>query len=152
MVCIIISTKTDYALIFRRIKAKTRVLIETGALLANTVAAQRCGKNIARLLRYQNRSQVWLADKLRVAESTVSNWLSGRNSPSDAMKDEIAEVFGVDVEELYLKFEDEVGPAPTYADFSKAALVDDIAKSVLDTMQRELSKRFKNKQPKKKMK
>lgn len=127
-------TSREYALIFRRIKAKTRVLLTTGTTLSNTLSAERCGKNIARLLQYFNRNQIWLAERLGVAESTVSNWISGRNSPNDAMKDDIAALFGVDVEELYRKIKDGVAPAPVFMHKSREEIVEEVTKRVIESL------------------
>jgi len=57
--------------------------------------------NLKGLLEKADWSQADLARKLKVATSNVSNWFIGKNTPSVDTLDDIADVFGVTVADLF---------------------------------------------------
>ena len=60
----------------------------------------KISKNIKRLRMLQNMSQEELAQKLFVSRQAVSSWENNRTQPDLDMIQKIAELFGVEVEEL----------------------------------------------------
>ena len=59
------------------------------------------GKNIARLRKKNNLTQLRLAEKLSVSDKTVSKWESGGGCPEITQLPAIAEVFGVSIDSLF---------------------------------------------------
>jgi transcriptional regulator with XRE-family HTH domain len=52
------------------------------------------------VLLEQDKSNIWLAEKMGVSTTAVSKWCTNRNQPTVETLFEIAEVLGVDVCEL----------------------------------------------------
>jgi transcriptional regulator with XRE-family HTH domain len=59
------------------------------------------GKNIRRLRRRSDLTQCQLADKLGVTAQAVSKWENNMCIPDVALLPEIAELFGVSIDELF---------------------------------------------------
>ena len=55
------------------------------------------------VLLEQDKSNIWLAEKMGVSTTAVSKWCTNRNQPTVETLFEIAEVLGVDVCELLVK-------------------------------------------------
>tara|TARA_R100001443_G_C3229227_1_gene147939 strand:- start:62 stop:253 length:192 start_codon:yes stop_codon:yes gene_type:complete len=60
-------------------------------------------KKVKRILKSQERSQAWLARKVGVTPALLSYWLNdkSKHTPSIDYKLKIADVFNVDVKELF---------------------------------------------------
>lgn len=70
-------------------------------MVKNTDAAGLLAKNLKSILRIKNKSQLALADRLRVAPSTVSIWVAGKGSPSIHHVGRIARALKIDVADLF---------------------------------------------------
>jgi putative transcriptional regulator len=55
---------------------------------------------IKEILKYQGRSQAWLAEKIGKSYVVVTNYCNNKTQPSIAVLKKIAEVLEVDVREL----------------------------------------------------
>ncbi|WP_221803565.1 helix-turn-helix domain-containing protein [Paenibacillus typhae] len=60
----------------------------------------KVGRNIARLRGQAGITQMGLADKLGISYQAVSNWERGNSMPDIAKLPELAEIFGVSIEEI----------------------------------------------------
>ena len=60
----------------------------------------KIGKKIANLRKEKNMTQMELADKLGISFQAVSNWERGNSMPDIAKLPELAEIFGVSLDEL----------------------------------------------------
>lgn len=69
-------------------------------MLVEVMKMTKISKNIKRLRMLQNMSQEELAQKLFVSRQAVSSWENGRTQPDLEMIQKLAELFGVQVEEL----------------------------------------------------
>ena len=60
-------------------------------------------KKVKKILKSQERSQAWLARKVGVTPALLSYWLNdkSKHTPSIDHKLKIADVFNVDVKELF---------------------------------------------------
>ena len=60
-------------------------------------------KKVKKILKSQERSQAWLARKVGVTRALLSYWLNekSKHTPSIDHKLKIADVFNVDVKELF---------------------------------------------------
>lgn len=67
---------------------------------------QEIGARISTLRKQQNMTQMELADRLGISFQAVSNWERGNTMPDIAKLPELAELFGVSIDELFGK------PAP----------------------------------------
>ena len=63
--------------------------------------ATSIGRNILRLRKKNNLTQLQLADKLNVTDKAVSKWESGGGYPEITILPEIAKIFGVSVDYLF---------------------------------------------------
>ena len=61
---------------------------------------QQAGKTISTLRKAQNMTQMELADKLNISFQAVSNWERGQTMPDISKLGELAEIFGVTIDEL----------------------------------------------------
>lgn len=61
---------------------------------------KKIGREIATLRKGNNMTQMELADKLGISFQAVSNWERGNSMPDIAKLPELAEIFGVSVDEL----------------------------------------------------
>lgn len=61
---------------------------------------QQVGKTISGLRKARNLTQMELADKLNISFQAVSNWERGQTMPDIAKLGELAEIFGVSIDEL----------------------------------------------------
>ncbi|MCL2548235.1 MAG: helix-turn-helix domain-containing protein [Symbiobacteriaceae bacterium] len=69
------------------------------------------GKNIARLRRLANMTQMRLAEELQVSFQAVSNWERGLTLPDITKLPELAQLFTVSIDELFgLKIKTEQSP------------------------------------------
>jgi len=59
------------------------------------------GKTIERLIEERGIQQKNLASILKVGQSTVSHWISGRQEPNPAQRKKICEYFGITEPELF---------------------------------------------------
>lgn len=55
------------------------------------------------VLLEQDKTNIWLAEKIGVSTTAVSKWCTNRNQPTVETLFEIAEVLGVDVCELLVR-------------------------------------------------
>ncbi|MFI5151245.1 MAG: helix-turn-helix transcriptional regulator [Bacteroidia bacterium] len=55
---------------------------------------------IKEILKYQGRSQAWLAEKIGKSYVVVTNYCNNKTQPSIAVLKKVAEVLEVDVREL----------------------------------------------------
>ena len=69
-------------------------------MVVEVMKMTKISKNIKRLRMLQNMSQEELAQKLFVSRQAVSSWENNRTQPDLDMIQKIAELFGVEVEEL----------------------------------------------------
>lgn len=80
------------------------VLHYTKAMTSERVEAMfdmiKVGRNIARLRGQAGITQMGLADKLGISYQAVSNWERGNSMPDIAKLPELAEIFGVSIEEI----------------------------------------------------
>lgn len=60
------------------------------------------GKNIKRLRLHKKMTQSQLAERLGVSSQAVSKWEKDINAPDIALLPEIAKIFGVSIDELFL--------------------------------------------------
>ena len=60
----------------------------------------KIGKRIAELRRKKDMTQFELADRLGISYQAVSNWERGNSMPDIAKLPELAEIFGVTVDEI----------------------------------------------------
>jgi len=71
------------------------------------------GKRIKELLNKKNKFQKELAMFLKVRESTVSDWISGRSEPNPRHRKEIAKFLKVEEADLFVRSKDQhLRPAP----------------------------------------
>ena len=61
---------------------------------------QRIGKAISALRKGENMTQMELADRMGISFQAVSNWERGNSMPDISKLPELAEIFGVTVDEL----------------------------------------------------
>ncbi len=61
---------------------------------------QKIGKRIVSLRKEKNMTQMELADKLGISFQAVSNWERGNSMPDISKLPELAEIFGVTLDEL----------------------------------------------------
>ena len=61
---------------------------------------QKIGKKIVSLRKQNNMTQMELADKLGISFQAVSNWERGNSMPDISKLPELAEIFGVTLDEL----------------------------------------------------
>ncbi len=61
---------------------------------------QKIGRNISENRKSRNMTQMELADRMNVSYQAVSNWERGNSMPDIAKLPELAEIFGVTVDEL----------------------------------------------------
>lgn len=61
---------------------------------------QKIGKTIVSLRKSKNMTQMELADKLGISFQAVSNWERGNSMPDISKLPELAEIFGVTLDEL----------------------------------------------------
>jgi transcriptional regulator with XRE-family HTH domain len=61
---------------------------------------QQIGKTISALRKARNMTQMELADRLNISFQAVSNWERGQTMPDIAKLGELAEIFGVTIDEL----------------------------------------------------
>ena len=61
---------------------------------------QKIGKKIVSLRKRKNMTQMELADKLGISFQAVSNWERGNSMPDISKLPELAEIFGVTLDEL----------------------------------------------------
>lgn len=61
---------------------------------------QKIGKRIVTLRKEKNMTQMELADKLGISFQAVSNWERGNSMPDISKLPELAEIFGVTLDEL----------------------------------------------------
>ena len=61
---------------------------------------QKIGKTIVSLRKSKNMTQMELADKLGISFQAVSNWERGNSMPDISKLPELAEIFGVSLDEL----------------------------------------------------
>ena len=61
---------------------------------------QQVGKTISALRKARNMTQMELADRLNISFQAVSNWERGQTMPDIAKLGELAEIFGVTIDEL----------------------------------------------------
>ena len=61
---------------------------------------ENVGRNIAELRRRCNMTQMELADKMGISFQAVSNWERGNSMPDISKLPELAEVFGVTIDQL----------------------------------------------------
>lgn len=61
---------------------------------------QNVGKTISTLRKNQNMTQMELADKLGISFQAVSNWERGQTMPDIAKLGELADIFGVTIDQL----------------------------------------------------
>ncbi len=61
---------------------------------------QKIGKKISTLRKEENMTQMELADRLGISFQAVSNWERGNSMPDISKLPELAEIFGVTVDEL----------------------------------------------------
>ena len=61
---------------------------------------QKVGRNIVELRKKNNMTQTELADKMNVSFQAVSNWERGNSMPDISKLPELANIFGVSVDEL----------------------------------------------------
>ena len=61
---------------------------------------ENVGRNIAELRRRCNMTQMELADKMGISFQAVSNWERGKSMPDISKLPELAEVFGVTIDQL----------------------------------------------------
>ena len=60
------------------------------------------GKNIKQLRLHKKMTQSQLAERLGVSSQAVSKWEKDINAPDIALLPEIAKIFGVSIDELFL--------------------------------------------------
>lgn len=58
-------------------------------------------KNLGYYLSLKGISQKELAEKLRVSQSAVTNWIKGKNSPDIEIVAQICDILGISVIELF---------------------------------------------------
>ncbi|WP_442602835.1 helix-turn-helix domain-containing protein [Paenibacillus sp. KN14-4R] len=61
---------------------------------------EKIGKNIARLRKKQNITQMGLADQLGISYQAISNWERGETMPDISKLPVLAEIFGVSIDEI----------------------------------------------------
>ena len=61
---------------------------------------QKVGRSISENRKRQNMTQMELADRMNVSYQAVSNWERGNSMPDIAKLPELAEIFGITVDEL----------------------------------------------------
>lgn len=59
-------------------------------------------ENLKRLINSNNMTRAEFAQKIDVSASTVSMWFSGKSSPRMDLLDKIADLFKIEVAELYV--------------------------------------------------
>ena len=57
-------------------------------------------ENIKQLMKTESLTQMQLADKIHVGQSTISEWLTGKNEPSIESLWKLADYFDVSVDYL----------------------------------------------------
>lgn len=144
MCCVINFISITFALIFRRIEAKTTVIAFSRSLLVNSLSATLFGKNLARILRHKGWSQAELSQKIGVTNANVSHWISGRNLPGGLTIDILCRVLEVEPREFFLVYDESAEPAPNFIVVEKIKL-EDIAVAVIKAMGFEPPKRLKKK-------
>ena len=60
------------------------------------------GKNIKQLRLHKKMTQSQLAERLGVSSQAVSKWEKDINAPDIALLPEIAKIFGVSIDDLFL--------------------------------------------------
>lgn len=61
---------------------------------------QKIGKKISSLRKEKGLTQMELADRMNISYQAVSNWERGNTMPDISKLPELAEIFGVSIEEL----------------------------------------------------
>ena len=61
---------------------------------------QKIGKKIVSLRKQKNMTQMELADRMGISFQAVSNWERGNSMPDISKLPELAEIFGVSLDEL----------------------------------------------------
>ena len=61
---------------------------------------QKIGRKIAELRKQKSMTQMELADRMNISYQAVSNWERGNTMPDISKLPELAEIFGVSMEEI----------------------------------------------------
>ena len=68
--------------------------------MEETILAEVIGKNITRLRKLANMTQLELAEKLNYSDKSISKWEQGNGIPDVRILVQLAELFGVTLDDL----------------------------------------------------